>query len=184
MTESLPMRNKILFLILPINRKTKLLTAIALLLIFFPCLPAPGIEEPEDFRGIKWGDHIDTVPGMNKIGTQENIDIYKKENDKLQIGGTWVQNIEYYFYKHRFMGLHITFEGFFNFSALKKWMFNAYGPGKKKNYFLDNYNWLTSSLLITLNYTNSTNSGFILYCYLPLWNEKTADEEKANQFEQ
>lgn len=150
---------------------TKPLSILFFLLIFLFPLPPLGAEEPEGFRGIKWGEHIKNIPGMGKIAPQDHIDIYKKEKDKLQIDETRVKTIEYYFFKDRFMGLYITFDGFYNFTAIKRFMFKAYGPGKKKNYYLDNFTWLTKSLLITLDYTASTNSGFILYCYLPLWNE-------------
>jgi hypothetical protein len=152
-------------------QKHFLITISILLIFFFLKLSASEVREPEDFRGIKWGEHINNIPGMKKISTQNNIDIYKKENDKLQINGARVKSIEYYFNMNRFMGVYITFKGINNFNILKKFMFNTYGPGKKRDYFLNNYVWLTKSLLIKLNYTARTNSGFILYCYLPLWKD-------------
>jgi len=132
-----------------------------------------GLEEPGDFQGITWGANIDTISGMKKVSTQEHIDIYIKEHDLLEIGGVNVKTIEYYFLKGKFMGSYIAFEGFPRFTAIKKYMVKTYGPGEKRNYFLDNIKWLTKNLLITLNYAPRTNSGFILYCYLPLWDEKT-----------
>ena len=108
---------------------------------------------------------------MKKISTQKSIDIYKKENDKLQINGARVESIEYYFNMNRFMGVYIIFKGINNFNILKKFKFNTYGPGKKRGYFLNSYVWLTKSLLIKLNYTVRTDFGFILYCYLPLWED-------------
>jgi len=159
------------FVIVPHYRKIKLVTAVSFLLVFLPEVRSLENQASEGFRGINWGDHINTLSGIKKIGTREKIDIYVKERETLQIDGTRVETIEYYFYNQRLMGAHVIFEGFFNFNALKKFMFNAYGPGKKKNYFLENYIWLTTSLLIELNYTTHTNSGFILFCYLPLWNK-------------
>ncbi|MCD6352714.1 MAG: hypothetical protein J7M06_00680 [Proteobacteria bacterium] len=109
---------------------------------------------------------------MEKISSSEGIDIYKRKNETLQFCGEKVTIIEYYFYQDRFMGVYINFEGYFRFSAIKNSMFHTYGPGKKRDYFLNDYRWLKRPLLITLNYTARTNTGFIIYCYLPLWNKK------------
>ena len=69
------------------------LISISILLLFFLKLSASEVRAPEDFRGITWAEHINNIPGMKKISTQKSIDIYKKENDKLQINGARVESI-------------------------------------------------------------------------------------------
>ncbi|MBN2468300.1 MAG: hypothetical protein JXD19_09125 [Deltaproteobacteria bacterium] len=152
-----------------------------IILCFGPFLfvyAAPASLEPESFNGIPWGAHIDTIPGMKKIASQEGIDVYTRENDILAFAGEIVTTIEYYFYQNKFMGVYITFDGFLRFTAIKKSLCQSYGPGKKRNYFLEEYSWLQESLLITLSYTARTGSGSILYCYLPLWEKHLENEKK------
>jgi hypothetical protein len=131
-----------------------------------------ALEQPEGFRGIPWGEHIKNLSGMEKVSLQEDIAVYRREGDPLEIGGTKVRGIEYYFFKGRFMGSYLYFDDFKQFTAIRNWTISTYGPGEKKNFYLNRYNWWLKNILITLNYDARTNSGFLLYCYLPLWNEK------------
>jgi len=63
-------------------------------------------NEPDGFRGLKWGDPlgedmvIDTIDG-DRIW-------YTRNNDKLHIGPAELESITYVFYKGRLMGVNIT----------------------------------------------------------------------------
>ena len=155
-------------------------------LVFFTCLffsnPPPwALEGIQGFRGIQWGEFITNITGMIKIAAQEGIDIYRRENDQLEINGSHVKGIEYYFFKDRFMGLYISFEGYASFNGIRKWTITTYGPGEKKNYYLNKFTWLMQNLLLTLDYDPRSNAGFMLYCYLPLWKEKMRAEGQSGQ---
>lgn len=68
-------------------------------------------NEPEGFRGIKWGD----LRGEDMVfyaKTEGNDDLlwYKKENDKMQIGEAKLEKIIYGFYKNRFMEVRIELD--------------------------------------------------------------------------
>ena len=165
-------RDKVPLIFLPCRIKHKLFFTVLVLSIIFCNGPLGALEEPEGFRGIKWGEHIRNVLGMKKVSVQEDIDIYRREGDRLEIDGTEVLGIEYYFFKNRFMGLYIYFDDFKRFTAIRNWTIRTYGPGEKKDFYLNKYTWWTKNLLITLNYDARANSGSLLYCYLPLWYEK------------
>jgi len=91
-------------------------------------------NEPEGFRGIKWGD----PPGEEmeyriKIGT-DNLVQYERKNDKLKIGGAKLESIEYQFYKGQFMGVWIeTQRG--NHEPLEDVVKLNFGPGHSEDYF-------------------------------------------------
>jgi len=84
---------------------------IAVVAVLAVLLVSPGIifafqDEPEGFRGLKWGD----PPGedMIYVSTHDDIIWHKRKNDELQIGKAKLHTLRYGFYKNQFMKVAIT----------------------------------------------------------------------------
>jgi len=98
-------------------RRAIFITSLALLL----AVPAFGMSnEPEGFRGIKWGSSeenlssdfvfaFSSIPGNN---------FYIKKGDKKRIGDAEIESLYYSFYKKRFSQVVITVKGRTNIDAL------------------------------------------------------------------
>ena len=81
-------------------------------------------NEPEGFRGIKWGTDISTLKDMRC--TEEKY--YVREGDKLQIGKVKLKKIEYSFQEGRFWKVMIDIERREDYSILLKIFKKRFGP--------------------------------------------------------
>ena len=69
------------------KRNILIFTLIFLLITFIYVLAFPN--EPNDFRGIKWGTHISKIKGLQNKEQQGDDVLYTKKNDKLEIAGIY-----------------------------------------------------------------------------------------------
>ncbi|MFH0812754.1 MAG: hypothetical protein V2A69_07920, partial [Pseudomonadota bacterium] len=103
-----------------------------ILVLFFGTVFA---QEPESFRGIKWGTNKSKVDGLSCEEEDDDKQLFctctRKEEKK--IGDIKVKAILYGFYKGQFAGAIISFKGFSNFTSLKGALIEKYGPGKRLN---------------------------------------------------
>lgn len=115
------------------TKKALLLVIVATLLL---CLGRAYTfqNEPEGFRGLKWGD---LPPGENmenwtRIGGNDLLR-YERKDDKLEIGGAKLDSIEYCFYKGQFMKVWIKTQCD-NHKPLEDVVKLNFGPGCLKDY--------------------------------------------------
>ena len=54
-------------------------------------------NEPDGFRGIKWGTKIETLKNMTKQGKEQTFALYERDNDKLQTGNVELKVLYYIF---------------------------------------------------------------------------------------
>jgi len=144
-------------------------------------LPAFAFQnEPDGFRGIKWGTNISELPDMSLFEDYGNSKSYLRKGDKLKIGDADIGRIGYGFYKGRFNKLFIIYKGSLNFTKLKDIFFGQYGQGSKPNRFMEQYYWVGETVSISFEHSEITKEGKIFYTYDPISNEKEADrKEKA-----
>ncbi len=64
-------------------------------------------NEPDGFRGLKWGDPPGEDMEEERFGKYLDITIYTRRNDKMQIGGAELRIIYYEFYEDRFISVEI-----------------------------------------------------------------------------
>lgn len=84
-------------------------------------------NEPEGFRGLKWGDppgeDMEQLPsywGAWMDPDEHDFLWYEKQDDKLQIRGAELESIEYQFYKGQFYKVEINVvDGYYNHESLK-----------------------------------------------------------------
>lgn len=158
-----------------------LIVALCATILILPSNSFGFQNEPDSFRGIKWGTNINKLSDMGGGLIQKGypIKFYIKTNDKMKIGDAELDKIYYHFYKERFFGVQIYFTGFDNFQKLKTTFSQLYGEPTIPNQFVEGYDWLGSNIAIIFKYNEISGKGDILYSYNPLRHEYTKDLEKA-----
>lgn len=81
----------------------KLICELILITFFWSNQATAFQNEPDGFRGIKWGeDYQKHNKDLELINKEHNITFYKKINDKLTISNTELSNIKYVFFNNNF----------------------------------------------------------------------------------
>jgi len=158
------------------------LASILVALIFF-MLPNNSLcfqNEPDGFRGIKWGNNIKDLKGMGIAADDGDSKYYIRKNDKLKIGDAVLESITYGFYKNRFHFVLIEFKAGTNYMKIKETLFEQYGAGNQNNEFLEQYTWYGSNVDILLKYSKISKEGRISYFYKPLTDEQTKDRKEKS----
>ena len=135
-------------------------------------------NEPEDFRGIRWGTPIKELPDMVFHVQSGRSKVYFRKNDQLMIGSAELLQIWYFFSKDRFYSVVITFEEFYNYNALKAELFKRYGAGYSLDLFTEKYRWMGSDVILFLEYDEMNEEGSLSYFYLPIIKSDLIDEEE------
>lgn len=100
-------------------------------------------NEPDGFRGIKWGTKIDTLKGMMIVRDEPAIngtDVYVRANEEMKMEGAELETVEYYFWMGRFAGAVLSFSNE-NFEAIRKAAFSKYGDGTQPYDTQERYWW-------------------------------------------
>jgi hypothetical protein len=121
-------------------------------------------NEPDGFRGIKWGTKIETLKDMRKLYTKGNTTVYMRKNDKLQIGDAELQNISYMFWQDKFYSVYIQTKGYLNWAALKKVLFLKFGKGNQDNKYTEYYRWglFSGKVVIYFKYNQISEQGTLM----------------------
>ena len=150
---------------------------ILLLSVFFllPLLAFAFENEPDGFRGIKWGTDLNEMWEMTLIKYNGAEQIYIRERDELSIGGATLKELKYMAYKHKLLGVWIAFDGYMNFTKLKDTLSQEYGNPQKPNTYTDEYYWFGANVLIGLRYDKIAKKGNINYFYKPIFERRKRD---------
>jgi len=162
----------------------RLVMAVFLLIVAVsaPSLTFAFQNEPDGFRGIKWGTEISQLPDFVFDKGAGDLKWYRRRRDKLKIGAADVGHITYGFYKNEFLAVLIGYEGFHNFTDLKAIFFYQYGEGRKLDQSLEQYWWLGRDVSIKLEYGKVSQKGQIWYNYTPNRGQMpTDDNERAKE---
>jgi hypothetical protein len=119
-------------------------------------------NEPDGFRGIKWGTDFSTLGDLEYVGTDSSyggIKMYSRKGDKLTIDGAKVESVEYGFWQDKFFGVQITVRGMVNFSSLRASATEKFGFGNRPNPSGNRYYWSGKITRIALTFSNSRGLG-------------------------
>lgn len=153
---------------------------LAVLLAFIGTSVYAFQNEPDNFRGIKWGTNIDTLSDMKLIEDGGDEKFYNRKNEKMKMGEATLDDVIYVFYKGKFSGVMIEFNSKLNFEKTKNTFFYVYGNAEQPNQFLEEYLWVGDDVFIGLTYTEIEKKGSAAYAFIPLLEEKRKTEkEKA-----
>jgi hypothetical protein len=145
-------------------------------------------SEPDGFRGIKWEEDLSTLSGMryyrnSEMGGSVPLDLwnldhgkpiieiyletYLRIKDKLKMGGTELERIEYGFWKGKFCEATITTRGSENWASFRRTVFEKFGKGRRSNFKspfvsvegFDWYIWVGKIAEMELMYRESSQVG-------------------------
>jgi len=134
-------------------------------------------NEPDGFRGIKWGSDIKSLRGMKLVEDHhKDAKYYIRKSDKLKIGEAPLKSIAYGFNKDRFYFVYIRFNSTTNFSSIKETLFEQYGAGVQNNKSKEEYVWLGGNVNISLQYDEISQRGKIYYLFKPVSPEEDRDK--------
>ena len=127
-------------------------------------------NEPNGFRGIKWGESLKYKSGFYQI----NTNCYKRYGEKLMIGECPIESILYFSHSNQFYYVEITVKGWTDFMKLKRIYTESYGRPKNTKYDLT---WESEKLKISFWKCNSLRGtgfyGVINYRYsLPIFRKE------------
>ncbi len=156
-----------------------------LMLGLFVALPTSWAfqNEPEAFRGIKWGTDINELSDMVFHTAYGESKIYFREKDKLQIGAADLLQIWYFFSHDRLYSVVITFEEWSNFNSLKTELFKLYGMGHAPDRFTEEYRWMGSEVIVFFDFNEISDEGRLSYFYLPIMKEELKEKKEASKKE-
>ena len=150
-------------------------------LLLASCAPAFAWNEPDSFRGIKWGTDIAAL-GTGWVETERDGSnaAYKRIGDQLNIGTAAIGPPAYVFYKGRFYAAIVTFRSLSNFQKIKDTVFSAYGPGVQYNRYIERFLWSGTTVTVLLTF-DSLKMGSLYYQYGPIAKQREADSKEAGQ---
>lgn len=139
-------------------------------------------NEPMAFRGILWGQRLESLKGRTFLKVSEDGDIssYRLKGDLLQIGDAKVSDILYSFFRLRFYRLSVVIDTHEDFAKIKKHFFDLYGEGVSvscEETETETYYWAGAELDISLEYSEMSG-GRIEYSFRPI-HKQEEKEAKA-----
>jgi hypothetical protein len=144
------------------------LALLGVMIFLFPSLLFAFQNEPDNFRGIRWGVNITELHDMRLDEVNGDAKYYVKENDKMKIGDADIKKVDYAFYKGRFYSVQIRFSNSLNFSKIKETFFQLYGSAYRPNRFMEDYWWDGSNVIIELKYNEISEEGIAIYMFKPI----------------
>jgi hypothetical protein len=137
-------------------------------------------NEPDGFRGIKWGTDISGLQGMTHVRTDPSyggVEFYTRKGDELRFGDVQLEKIAYAFWKGKFASVWIHSGGYANWYALHDAVFEKFGEGYQPHRFIEQYIWSGTSTAILLNYNEITKQG-TLFMYSQTIAEQQEEYDK------
>ncbi len=98
-------------------------------------------NEPDGFRGIKWGTNINTLNNMTVVESVGDTHVCKRIGDEMKIGNAELTSLTYFFWKGKLLGIAINTKGYTNWSAFRNAVFEKFGKGHQENRYIEYYIW-------------------------------------------
>ncbi len=121
--------------------------------------------EPENFRGVKWGAEVSTVPHLNQIASEGDLVFYEKSDDQLQIEEVRLDQVIYGFHKGRFYIGMVYFPSS-GFERMQEIMTRKLGQPAKPDNTPSKLLWDSANVSVLLSLVDG--SGRLVYMYKPI----------------
>lgn len=159
--------------------KTKLTTMLIFVIALIPVSIGAFQNEPDNFRGIKWGADLGKLPEFKEVKKQT----YEKKHEKMKIGDADLDKVLYVARKDEFYAVMIFYNNPINYLILKEVLFGVYGEVEQVCPLreLEIYLWHGKNVNIEYNYNYKTNKGSIRYTYLPVSEKVSLDREQRDR---
>ncbi len=112
-------------------------------------------NEPDGFRGLKWGDP--PTEDMEYWADIQGSQIYVRPAEELFLGDAKFEIILYSFYQNRFMTVGLQFKGAENYKLLETICQAKFGEEMSKELF--NLGWFSVQTRVYLTYDMAKNVG-------------------------
>jgi hypothetical protein len=132
-------------------------------------------NQPEGFRGIKWGTRVEDLEHLRLLEQAGDFEVYAKTDDNLSLGETGLDKIVYMFYKGMFSGLVIEYESAINYRIIDRALVEFYGPGQAQRDSRKQHQWDGFDVLIGHEFNSGTNKGRVIYAYKPAMEKSEKD---------
>jgi hypothetical protein len=132
-------------------------------------------NEPDGFRGIKWGTNISELNDMLVVESGKDTLYYTRKNDKMKIGDVDIDQISYGFYKTRFFVVLVEYRGYASFTKLKKILIDQYGKAEQPNQLMERYFWTGGTVDIYFDYNDMSKNGNVYYSFRPIQEERVRE---------
>lgn len=138
-------------------------------------------NEPEGFRGLKWGDP--PVPKMEFLKKVDRwMSIYSLAGEKLELGDAQFYMVLYQFYTpsnatvRRLMGVGLYFKEKENFEILRTICTVKFGEPTREGF--DELGWVSLAASVILKYDSIDEEGFLGLSSTPIFQQYTREKEK------
>ncbi|HLE16940.1 MAG TPA: hypothetical protein VI728_01500 [Syntrophales bacterium] len=151
------------------------------LLLATPCLAFQN--EPDGFRGIKWGEDISGRDDMapHSAGADKTIS-YTRKGDEAFLGGVMLDSLTYDYWDGKFSGVFMLFRDADRFEKIKAICFEKFGKMKKHARYPESYVWEGKKAVVYFEYDSIRNSGSLSISSVRfLEKKKSFDKTKAKE---
>jgi len=152
--------------------------------VVFVSAASAYMNEPDGFRGLQWESSVGELPNkaFYKTGnTGDEIDYYKRTDDRLYIGGAQLTSLLYGFWSGKFASVLIRSNGLDNWVALKDAVFRQWGttwqPDKTRQYFV----WTGDKTDIVLEYSEHNHVGTLYLTSVELNRDRAVSLKKTQK---
>lgn len=155
---------------------------LAILALSLADVGLPFQNEPDGFRGLKWGDpptedmlYVATMEGKRRL--------YKLPNEKLHIGDAWFCRIVYSFFgsPERFMRVDLYFYGERNYKLLEGICQGRFGEETTKGFH--EHAWMSPRTTVLLTYDMVEDKGCLGLSDWTIFSEYTEAKKKTQEDE-
>jgi hypothetical protein len=129
------------------------------------------IKEPDNFRGVKWGESLENVPGMKPLAEEGDLKFYEKSGDEMKFEDAQVERIVYGAYKNRFHNVLVYYRSDENFMKIKKVLSRQFGDLVQVEQAAKKFVWSGETLNVLLSHEDSSDTGKVTYLFKPVQSE-------------
>jgi hypothetical protein len=128
---------------------------------------SPAAGEPDNFRGVKWGNNSSSLSGFSQIAQEGELTFFEKNSDPLQMEDVRLDQIIYGFYKGRFYTAMVYFPSA-GFAGMEKVMTRQLGTPSQPDKTPSKLIWDSPNVSVLLTSDDNDGSARLLYLYKPI----------------
>lgn len=157
-----------------------------MIIIIFSIFSTAGLyaaDFKDGFFGTAWGTGVDQLQGFTKVAEDQDVSYYVNSTKQFKIFNTIVPYVLYGFYKQQFFAVFINIDSIVNYSKIKKYINDQYGPpdismDTKRNQ--KTYTWKQKKVKIKLKSYETLNNMKLAFYYAPI--SRTLNEERLEAY--
>lgn len=126
------------------------------------------LEEKYGFRDAHFEADTSDFKDLVLQAKDKDTRMYLRSGDKLMVGDAQLSGITYFFYRGKLSYITIEAKGYTNSRALLGALNAQYGPGEKRNPYVDKYWWSTKRVVATYTESSATSDALVMMSSKPM----------------